>query len=420
MQRIGPRAAAIVCAAPESKNGGLHHRFRQAPDFYYLTGATEPDWVLVLRPGDAVRSTLFIRARDPRLEIYDGPRPDTVAARTAFQVDACYFLSELDARLTELVANVDDLHYQVGVAPEFDERVLKLIASMRGRERYGFAPPLRLVDLRETVHDMRLRKEPEELARHRQASAITAEAHLAAQRAVRPGMFEYELEALVDWEFRRRGARGPGYQTTVASGDNATILHYKKNDAKIADGALVLLDAGCDFDHYNADVTRTFPANGRFSPEHKRAYERVLAVQVAAVAMVKAGVSVEDIHAFCVRGLTEAMIDLGILSGSVDERVRDSSFKKFYPHHTCHYLGMDVHDVGAYRSRGQYRPLEPGMIITVEPGLYVPASATEVPASLRGFGIRIEDDVLVTETGQEVLSAAVPKSVADLEKTVGK
>jgi Xaa-Pro aminopeptidase len=271
------------------------------------------------------------------------------------------------------------------------------------------------VDPRAALHELRLRKRPEELAALRKASRITSEAHIAAMKLGRPGVFEHELEAEINYTFRKAGGTGPGYATIVGTGENATVLHYIENRCAIADGDLVLVDAGCEYDHYTADITRTWPANGTFSAPQRKVYEIVLRTQEAAVAMAKPGATIDQLHEHCVKSLTEGMIELGLLAGTVDERVADQSYRKFFMHGTSHWLGLDVHDVGAYTKAGKARSLEAGMVITVEPGLYIAADAPDVPAELRGIGVRIEDDVVITETGNEVLTAACPKQIAELE-----
>jgi Xaa-Pro aminopeptidase len=265
------------------------------------------------------------------------------------------------------------------------------------------------------LHELRLHKRPEELAALRRAAAVTTEAHLAAMAAGRPGATEHELAALIDYTFRRGGCSGPGYGTIVGAGANATILHYVENAATVADGDLVLVDAGGEHGFYTADVTRTFPASGRFTPIQRRLYEAVLDVQVAAIARCRPGVTIDELHDGVVRGLTAAMLDLGLLTGTVDERIADQGYRRFYMHGTSHWLGMDVHDVGAYTQDGKARPLAPGMVLTIEPGLYVAADAADVPAELRGLGVRIEDDILITADGHENLTAACPKTVAEVE-----
>jgi len=417
MQAIGPTGVAIVRSLPERlRNGDAYHPFRQHSDVLYLTGFVEPDATLVLRPGaEAERVVMFVRPRDPEMETWDGRRAGIDGAKTTYGADAAYPASELPQKLAELLANAGELHYAVGLDDEMDLLVTHTIAKLRKTEKRGKRPPHAIVDPRPTLHELRLHKRPEELAALRKAAEISAEAHVAAMRAGKLGVFEHELEALINYTFRRHGGAGPGYATIVGAGENATILHYIENRCAIASGDLVLVDAGCEYDHYTADITRTWPANGTFSPIQRRVYQIVLDTQVEAVAMVKPGVTLDEIHNHCVRRLTEGMIALGLLGGSVDDRVSDQSYRKFYMHGTSHWLGLDVHDVGAYTRDGKARGLEPGMVITVEPGLYIAADAPDVPPELRGIGIRIEDDVLVTATGHEVLTAATPKKIEDIE-----
>jgi len=414
---LGRDAVAVVASLPERlRNGDSHYRFRQHSDLYYLTGFAEPDTVLVLRPGaDAERVVMFVRPRDPEMEIWDGHRAGIEGARERYGADAAYPIAELGDRLWSLISNVDELHYSIGLDEEMDLRVAAAITRLRRTERRGKRPPRAIVDPRATLHELRLRKAPEEIHLLRRAAAISVEAHLAAMVAGRPGAFEYELEAIIDYTFRRRGGNGAGYTTIVGAGENTTILHYVENDKMIADGDLVLVDAGCEYRYYTADITRTWPANGRFTAPQRRVYELVLDVQKGAVAMARPGVILDDIHRYCVRRLTEGMVELGLLEGSVDDLITAQTYKKFYMHGTSHWLGMDVHDVGAYLPAGQHRTLEAGMVITIEPGLYIAAHAENVPDELRGIGVRIEDDVLVTEQGHEVLTDGVPKDVAELE-----
>ena len=417
MQAIGPRAVAIVSSLPERlRNGDAHHRFRQHSDVYYLTGFAEPDATLVLRPGaETERFVMFVRPRDPELEVWDGRRAGLEGARERYGADAAYPAAELDARLWELIANHDELHVGLGLDDAIDLRITAALARLRKTEKRGKRPPVYVVDPRVALHEQRLHKSPEEVRLLRKAAAITAEGHLAAMAAGRPGTFEYELEAVLDYTFRRRGGQGPGYTTIVGAGENATILHYVENSCAIAEGDLVLVDAGCEYGYYTADITRTWPASGRFTGPQRDVYALVLETQQGAIAMARPGVTIDQIHDHCVRRLTEGMIELGLLTGSADERIADLAYKKFYMHGTSHWLGMDVHDVGAYTQGGAARPLAPGMVITIEPGLYIAADAEGAPAPLRGIGVRIEDDVLITDDGCEVLTAAAPKAIADVE-----
>ena len=419
MQAIGPKAALVLHSPPESRRGSVTTRYRQSSDIVYLTGFAEPDTTVVIRPGaERERFVLFVRPRDKEREVWDGRRAGVEGAVASYGADAAYPAGELDRRLPELIGNLEDLHHGLGLDPRFDRTVSAAIVHLRASERRGLRAPRRIIDPRVVLHELRLRKAPEEIACLRRAAAITAEAHVAAMAAGRPGVHEYELEAVIEYTFRRRGGAGPGYATIVGAGDNATILHYVDNARALGEGELVVVDAGCEVDFYTADVTRTFPTSGTFSPAQRRAYELVLATQEEATRMTRPGVTLDDIHARCVERLTEGMIALGLLTGPAAARIEDGGYKAYYMHRTSHWLGMDVHDVGAYMTgdgAGTARPLEPGMVITIEPGLYVAADAEAAPAELRGVGIRIEDDVLVTQDGCEVLTAAAPKQVAEVE-----
>ena len=414
MRALGPEAVAVVSSLPERlRNGDAFHGFRQHSDVYYLTGFTEPGATVVIRPGaETERVVMFVRPRDPEMETWDGRRAGVEGAVATFGADAAFPIAELDDRLADLLANHTELHYALGLDDAMDLRIAGVIAKLRKSEKKGKRPPRAVVDPRAALHEQRLFKAPDELAALRKACAITSEAHLAAMRVGKPGAFEHEVEAVIDYTFRTRGGAGPGYTTIVGAGENATILHYIANRCAIADGDLVLVDAGCEYEHYTADITRTWPANGRFSPVQRDAYARVLAVQKSAIALAKPGATLEQIHDHCVRQLTEAMIDLGLLDGNPEDRIADQSYRRYYMHGTSHWLGLDVHDVGAYTQEGKARPLAPGMVITIEPGLYVPADADH---HLRGLGIRIEDDVAITTAGHEVLTAACPKEIDALE-----
>ncbi|MEO8707097.1 MAG: Xaa-Pro aminopeptidase [Kofleriaceae bacterium] len=417
MQALGPTAVAVVRSLPERlRNGDAFHPFRQHSDVLYLTGFVEPDTTIVMRPGaETDRIVMFVRPRDPEMETWDGKRAGLEGAKERYGADIAYPAAELPTRLWDLIGNFDELHYSLGLDDEMDLLVGAALAKLRKSEKKGKRPPRAVIDPAVALHELRLHKRPEELSALRKAAAITSDAHVAAMAAGRPGVFEHELEALINYTFRKRGSTGPGYASIVGAGENATILHYIENRCAIAEGDLVLIDAGCEYDHYTADITRTFPANGRFAGAQRAVYELVLATQKSAIAMVKPGITIDDLHDHCVRTLTQGMIDLKLLEGSVDARIEDKAFKKFYMHGTSHWLGLDVHDVGAYTREGKPRPLEPGMVITIEPGLYVAIDA-DVPAALRGIGVRIEDDIAVTETGHEVLTAACPKEISDVER----
>jgi Xaa-Pro aminopeptidase len=418
MQALGPKAVAVVRSLPERlRNGDVYHPFRQHSDLVYLTGFLEPDTTLVLRPGaEAERVVMFVRPRDPEMETWDGRRAGIDGAKAQYGADVAYPSAELPTRLWDLLANTDELHYCLGLDDGMDLLIAGALAKLRRAEKRGKRPPSAVIDPRAALHELRLLKRPEELATLRKAAEITCEAHVLAMGMGRPGVSEHELEALIDYTFRRRGGSGPGYNTIVGAGENATILHYIENRCAIADGDLVLVDAGCEYDHYTADITRTWPASGRFTAPQRRVYEAVLAIQKSAVAMARPGVTISEIHEHCARRLTETMLQLGLLSGTVDDRVADLGYRKYYMHGTSHWLGLDVHDAGAYTRDGKSRPLVPGMVITIEPGLYIRADAADVPAELRGIGVRIEDDVLITEAGNEVLTAACPKEIEEIER----
>ncbi len=417
MDRIGNDAVALIHSPPEAlRNGDVEFPFRQSSDLFYLSGFAEPETTLLLRPGaETDRFVLFVRPRDPERETWNGRRAGVEGARERYGADAAYPIAELDAKLPTLIANASDLYYSLGLDPAFDAKVTGTIAHLRGRERRGSTPPKRVIDPATVLHEMRLHKTDEEVEQLRKAAEITVEAHLAAMKCAVPGMYEYELEALLDYTFRRRGGAGAGYNSIVGSGANGTILHYVENNCALADGDLVLIDAGCEYEFYTADVTRTFPASGTFTPIQRRCYDIVLRAQKEAIAMTRPGVTVDEIHERSVELLTEGMVELGLLEGPAADRVADESYKKFYMHRTSHWLGMDVHDVGAYTTEQKTRPLAPGMVVTIEPGLYVPADAEGVADELRGIGIRIEDDLLVTASGAENLTAAVPTDPDEIE-----
>lgn len=418
MQALGPGAVAVVRSLPERlRNGDSHHAFRQHSDLIYLTGFLEPEATLVLRPGaEKERVVMFVRPSDPEAEVWDGRRAGIEGAKQRYGADAAYPAAELPARLWELLANSEELHYSLGLDDDMDRLIGAALVRLRKLEKKGKRPPRAVVDPRVGLHELRLHKRPEELAVLATAAQISSDAHVRAMSMGRPGVWEHEIEAAVNHTFRSRGGNGPGYGTIVGAGDNATILHYIANASQVGGGDLVLVDAGCEYQHYTADITRTWPASGRFTAPQRRVYDAVLAVQKSAIAMVRPGATIDEIHDHCVRRLTETMIELGLLTGTAEDRISDQSFRKYYMHGTSHWLGLDVHDAGAYTRDGKARPLEPGMVITVEPGLYIAASASDAPAELRGIGVRIEDDVVVTPGGHEVLTAACPKEALDLER----
>ena len=406
----------LLAAAPERpRTADILYPYRQDSDFSYVTGFPEPEAVCVLAPEAAERFVLFVRPRDPDRELWIGARAGVEGAVEQYGADAAFPLDELEKVLPRFLEKAPHVHHTVLRDDPLSARLLALIRrAQETRPRTG-AGPGAIKEPGDILHEMRLRKDPAEVAWMREAIAIACEAHREAMRSARPGMHEYEIEALIDFTFRRRGATGPAYPSIVAAGKNATVLHYTDNDRALGAEELLLIDAGAELAGYCADVTRTFPTGRRYGAAQRDLYEAVLAAQLAAIAAVAPGTTLEAIHTTALRVLVEALIAHSIIAGSVDEAIEKGTYRRFYMHRTSHWLGRDVHDVGNYARDGQPRPLEPGMVLTVEPGLYVPAGADDVPAPFRGIGIRIEDDVLVTDEGREVLSAAAPKQVAEVE-----
>lgn len=406
----------LLPTAPERvRSADVLYPYRQDNDFAYVTGFPEPEAVCVLSPDDPERFVLFVQPHDPERAVWVGQRAGVDGAVSRYHADVAFSLADLEKELPRFL---DKAPYVYCDVRRDDALATRLLAAIRraqaGRPRAGHGPTA-IRDPAEILHEMRLKKEPGEIADLRRAIAIACEAHREAQRQTRAGMREYEIEALVDYTFRRHGATGPAYPSIVASGPNATVLHYTANDRTVGDAELLLLDAGAEWAGLCADVTRTFPTGKRYTPAQRDLYGAVLAAQLAGIAAVRPGATLEDVHGATLRVLVEAAIALGLLSGSVDEAIAKNSYHRFYMHRTSHWLGRDVHDVGLYRVGDQPRRLEPGMVFTVEPGLYVGTDANDAPEAFRGIGIRIEDDVLVTDSGCEVLSAAAPKQVEEIE-----
>ncbi len=409
------KGIAVLPTAPEQiRNRDAHYPYRFDSYFHYLTGFTEPEAVLVIVAGDTPRSILFCREKNEEREIWDGFRHGPAGAREKFGVDEAYPIAELDSRMPELLANQEMLHYAPGAHAAWDARVIGWLNAVREKVRLGISAPANIGDLRVPLDEMRLIKDEAELATMRRAAGISADAHRRAMRATRPGRFEYEIEAELLYSFRRQGAQFPAYTPIVASGANACVLHYVGNDARMADGDLLLIDAGCELDGYASDITRTFPVNGRFSGPQREIYGLVLEAQKAAMSQTRAGKNWNEPHDAAVTTLTQGMLDLGLLSGSLDEALSKETYRRFYMHRTGHWLGLDVHDAGDYKTSGEWRALVPGMVLTVEPGLYV-RPGEGVPEAYWNIGVRIEDDVLVTNGGCEVITHETPKSIDDIE-----
>jgi Xaa-Pro aminopeptidase len=418
MAQMEPHSIAIVPAALEKiRNRDVEFPFRQDSDFYYLTGFPEPDAVLVLLPGrEHGEVVVFCRERDPTMELWNGYRagPEGVCAR--YGADDAFPINDMDDILPGLIEGRERVYYAMGRNDDFDRHVMQWINVIRSKVRSGAHPPGEFLDLDHLLHDLRLFKSAAELRVMREAGKISARAHCRAMTFCQPGMYEYQLEAEILHEFGRSGSRSPAYGSIVGAGANGCILHYRENDSQIRDGDLVLIDAGCELEHYASDITRTFPANGKFSKEQQALYEITLEAQFAAIATIKPGLHWNEPHDAAVRVIAQGLKDLGLLEGELKEIIETETYKRFYMHRTGHWLGMDVHDVGDYKVGDAWRVLEPNMVMTVEPGIYVSPHDSEVARKWRGIGIRIEDDVVVTKKGYEILTDDVPKTVRDIEK----
>ncbi|MBM3395856.1 MAG: Xaa-Pro aminopeptidase [Betaproteobacteria bacterium] len=406
--------AVIRTASEQPRNRDTHFPFRHDSYFHYLSGFSEPEAVLVIIAGKKPRSILFCRDKDVEREIWDGFRYGPEEAARLFGLDEAYSVKQLDEKLPELLGNQSVLYCHMGERPDWDAKLVGWLNTVRAQVRSGIAAPANLHDVHQLLDEMRLHKDGKEVATMRRAAQISAGAHCRAMRATRPGCFEYEIEAELLHEFRRHGSQAPAYTSIVAAGGNACVLHYVSNNAQMKDGDLLLIDAGCELDGYASDITRTFPVNGKFSGPQKAIYELVLAAQSAAIAQVRPGKSFQAPHDAAVTVLVRGLVDLRLLKGSVEGLVESGDYRKFYMHRTSHWLGMDVHDCGDYKRGDKWRRLEAGMVLTVEPGCYI-RPAADVAERFWNIGVRIEDDALVTDTGREILTRDVPKSVADIE-----
>ena len=411
---------AIIPTAPEViRNRDSHYPYRFDSHFYYLTGFKEPESVLILIGGKEPKSILFCRDKDMEREIWDGFRYGADAAKIEFGFDEAYSISQLDEIAPKLLANQPKLFYSLGADASWDARVMGWLNKVKEQARTGVSAPEEIADIRKLVDEIRLFKSPSELDLMRLSANIAAGAHLRAMQRTKASMMEYEIEAEFLHEFYRKGAQAPAYTSIVAGGANACTLHYNANNAKLNNGELLLIDAGCELDGYASDITRTFPINGKFSAPQKDLYELVLAAQAAAIASTKVGNHWNAPHEAALDVLVQGFIDFKLCKGTKSEVLETGAYRQFYMHRTGHWLGLDVHDVGEYKCDGEWRALEPNMTLTVEPGCYV-RPADNVPEHFWNIGIRIEDDVLVTKTGNEVLTISAPKSVADIESVMKK
>ena len=414
MHAAGGGVAVLPTAPERVRNRDTTFPYRADSYFHYLTGFPEPEAVLVLVAGATSEAILFCREKDVEKEIWDGFRHGPDGAREAFGFDRAYSIAELDGRLTELLADQPALWYALGHDSSWDARVAAALNAVRAQTRAGKRAPATIHDLRAVLDDMRLVKDAHEIGLMLRAARIAGAAHRRAMRFTVPGCYEYEVEAEFLHEFRRQGSQFPAYSPIVAGGANACILHYVGNDQPLKDGDLLLIDAGCELDGYASDITRTFPVNGKFSGPQADIYDLVLDAQTAAIAAIKPGASFIAPHDAAVRVLAQGMLDLKLIEGSLDGVIESESYKRFYMHRTGHWLGLDVHDAGEYRAGEEWRILAPGMTLTVEPGCYI-RPADDVPTAFHNIGVRIEDDVLVSTDGYEILTADTPKTIADIE-----
>jgi Xaa-Pro aminopeptidase len=423
MKRMDRDSVAILPSAREAtRSNDTNFRYRQNSDFYYVTGFDEPESIAVITPsGQESKYTLFVRPRDPEKEIWDGRRAGVEGAVREYGADAAFPVAEFHKKLGEILKGAKTLYYRIGDGNgELDEIVINEIRKMRALTRKGNNPPQSIIDTGAILHEMRLVKSEGEIAIMQRAADIAAEGHREAMKAARAGMKEYQIEALIEFTFRQMGAVGPAYTSIVGGGPNATILHYINNDGTLRDGDLLLIDAGAEYQGYASDITRTFPINGKFTPAQREIYDLVLDTQVVCVEMARPGVTMDELKNHSIERLTEGMVRLGLLQGDVKKLIEEEKYKQFYMHGLGHFLGIDVHDVGLYYIDGKSRVLEPGMIITVEPGVYIAEKTENIPEKYLGIGVRIEDDVLITEDGRRVLSDQAPKDPEEVEDLMNR
>ncbi|HET8781863.1 MAG TPA: Xaa-Pro aminopeptidase [Pyrinomonadaceae bacterium] len=421
IRRMAPKSVAIIPGAREAtRSNDTHYRFRQDSDFFYLTGFEEPDAIAVVKPSETNKYALFVRPRDPEREIWDGRRAGVEGAVSEFGADAAFPIAEFNSKLREMLTDMDVLYYRLGVNRELDDTIIREISAMRGVNRKPIHSPQTIVDPASIIHEMRVLKTPEEIEIMQTAADIAAEAHVEAMKAARPGMQEYQIEALIEQVFRKRGAAGPAYTSIVGGGPNATVLHYINNDAELRDGDLLLVDAGAEYKGYASDITRTFPINGRYTKAQREIYDLVLKAQMACVEMVRPGVTHDELKRHSIEVLTEGMVELGLLKGDPEELIKEKKHEQFYMHGLGHMIGIDVHDVGKYYFGQDSRALEPGVVMTVEPGIYISPDTKDIPSQYLGIGVRIEDDVLCTNNGPRVLTHKVPKQAEEIESLMSR
>lgn len=416
MRQMDQKSVAIIPGAREAtRSNDTQYRFRQDSDFYYLTGFEEPEAIAVIAPGRSEKYTLFVRPRDPEQEIWVGRRAGVEGAKSDFGADQSFPIEEFDEKLQDILDGAGKLYYRLGVHTDLDNKIIRQISEMRAINRKPIHAPRTIIDPATIVHEMRVLKSADEIELMQKAADIAAEAHVEAMKAVRPGMKEYEVEAMIEQVFRRHGAAGPAYTSIVGAGANATVLHYINNDGELRDGELLLVDAGAEYKGYASDITRTFPINGRYTKAQREIYDLVLETQMSCVEMVRPGVTHDELKAHSVEMLTEGMVRLGLLKGEPATLIKEEKYKRFYMHGLGHLLGIDVHDVGIYYYDKQSRALEAGVVMTIEPGIYVAPDTRDIPEQYLGIGVRIEDDVLCTANGPRVLTTKVPKDADEIE-----
>jgi len=417
MEQMDPGSIAIIPSAVEQiRNNDVHYPFRQNSDFQYLTGFGEPDALCVLMPGrEAAEYVLFVRDKNKQREIWDGYRAGPDGVVLDYAADDAFPIDDLDDILPGLMEGKSRVYAHMGVNTAFDNRLMAWLNQIRSKVRQGAIPPDEFSDIAHLLHDMRLIKSRQEIAIMADAAQISAKAHVRAMKACKPGVWEYQLQAEIEHDFMLAGSPRAAYGAIVGGGENACILHYVENNQKLQDGDLVLIDAGAELQYYASDITRTFPVGGTFSPEQRAIYDLVLASQYAAIAVIRAGAHWNEAHEATMAVITAGLLELGLLTGTVAQLIENESYKEFFMHKTGHWLGLDVHDVGSYKLGGQWRVLEVGMVLTVEPGIYISPSNMAVAAKWRGIGVRIEDDIVVTKDGCEVLSKDVPKDADEIE-----
>ena len=413
-------SAIIVASSPvKSRISDTDYLYRQDSNFYYLSGYEEPESILLIRPyAKKDNFIIFCRDRDPLKEQWDGFRSGQTGAVQDFGADKSLSISSVDSLMPELLEGAKNIYYSMSSPCGLDQRINTWVDQIRLNTRAGAEPPQNLLSLDSVIHEMRLLKSDEEIEVMKQAAEITTEAHIRAMKAVKPGMFEYQLEAEYLYAFNKNGARAPAYNSIVGGGNNACILHYVENNSELKDGDVVLVDAGCEYKYYASDVTRTFPVNGSFTEEQKQIYSVVLEAHKQSMDQLKPVNKWNLAHEKSVEVIVEGLIDLGIIKSSKKEAIDTGEYSKYYMHRIGHWLGMDVHDVGSYKQDGDWRDLEPGMVMTIEPGIYILDSLEGVEDKWKGIGVRIEDDVLVTKKGFEVLTPDIPRSIEEVESTV--